>query len=114
MKKTIVLLIAVTLTFSAFAQTGKDTMPESKSDTAMQVKYTCSMHPDVTSDKPGKCPKCGMGMVKKKMKMEAKKTYTCSMHPDVVSDKPGTCPKCGMKLVEKKTKNDKKMDMKKG
>jgi len=25
--------------------------------------YTCLMHPDVVSDKPGKCPKCGMGLV---------------------------------------------------
>ena len=23
-------------------------------------KYTCSMHPEVMLDKPGKCPKCGM------------------------------------------------------
>lgn len=28
--------------------------------------YSCSMHPEVTSDKPGKCPKCGMILVKKK------------------------------------------------
>ena len=28
--------------------------------------YTCSMHPEVTSDKPGKCPKCGMELIKKK------------------------------------------------
>ena len=27
--------------------------------------YTCKMHPEVTSDKPGKCPKCGMDLVKK-------------------------------------------------
>ena len=27
--------------------------------------YTCSMHPEVKSDKPGKCPKCGMSLVKK-------------------------------------------------
>ncbi|MEO6357709.1 MAG: heavy metal-binding domain-containing protein [Ferruginibacter sp.] len=26
--------------------------------------YTCSMHPEVISDKPGKCPKCGMELVK--------------------------------------------------
>jgi uncharacterized paraquat-inducible protein A len=24
------------------------------------LSYTCSMHPEVKSDKPGKCPKCGM------------------------------------------------------
>lgn len=27
--------------------------------------YTCPMHSEVTSDKPGKCPKCGMELVKK-------------------------------------------------
>ena len=27
--------------------------------------YTCSMHPEVISDRPGKCPKCGMTLVKK-------------------------------------------------
>lgn len=29
-------------------------------------KYTCPMHPEVNSDKPGKCPKCGMALVEKK------------------------------------------------
>jgi hypothetical protein len=28
--------------------------------------YTCPMHPEVTSDKPGQCPKCGMNLVPKK------------------------------------------------
>jgi hypothetical protein len=27
--------------------------------------YTCPMHPEVTSDRPGTCPKCGMALVKK-------------------------------------------------
>jgi hypothetical protein len=28
--------------------------------------YTCSHHPEVVSDKPGQCPKCGMDLVPKK------------------------------------------------
>ncbi|PZR24308.1 MAG: copper oxidase [Flavobacterium psychrophilum] len=33
-----------------------------------QVSYTCSMHPEIHSPKPGKCPKCGMALVKEKAK----------------------------------------------
>jgi mercuric ion binding protein len=32
---------------------------------AQKADYTCPMHPEVHSDKPGKCPKCGMPLVKK-------------------------------------------------
>jgi hypothetical protein len=28
-----------------------------------EIVYTCSMHPEVRSDKPGTCPKCGMTLV---------------------------------------------------
>lgn len=28
-------------------------------------KYTCTMHPDVSADKPGLCPKCGMELVER-------------------------------------------------
>lgn len=27
--------------------------------------YTCTMHPEVITNAPGKCPKCGMDLVKK-------------------------------------------------
>ena len=27
--------------------------------------YTCTMHPEVITNEPGKCPKCGMDLVKK-------------------------------------------------
>ena len=90
-------LVGVT---SSFAQTSKQKTPTTKSDTSEKYIYTCTMHPEVMKDKPGKCPKCGMTLVKKKVD----KIYTCTMDPDVVSDKPGDCPKCGMKLVEKTSK----------
>jgi predicted RNA-binding Zn-ribbon protein involved in translation (DUF1610 family) len=89
------------LSVSVFAQDTTKQKPKMQ-----QVKYSCPMHPDVTSNKPGKCPKCGMDLVRsEKKQMKMAKTYTCSMHPDVSSDKPGKCPKCGMDLIEKK-KND--------
>lgn len=34
---------------------------EKKKERNMTV-YTCPMHPEVKSDKPGKCPKCGMNL----------------------------------------------------
>jgi rubrerythrin len=30
---------------------------------ATKQLYTCPMHPDVISDQPGQCPKCGMDLV---------------------------------------------------
>jgi hypothetical protein len=69
--------------------------------------YVCPMHKDVRSDKPGKCPKCKMDLVKKEITKSAarKVTYTCPMHPTVKSDKPGKCPTCNMTLVpESKSK----------
>ncbi len=32
---------------------------------AVGAAYTCPMHPEVASGQPGKCPKCGMALVKK-------------------------------------------------
>ena len=74
----------------------------------MKNMYTCPMHADVKSNKPGECPKCGMKLMKKKMEM--KTMYTCPMHADVKSDKPGECPKCGMKLMKKEKKMGKKKE----
>jgi len=39
----------------------------------LKVQYTCAMHPEVLSDKPGKCTKCGMALVKKAPGKKAEK-----------------------------------------
>ncbi|MEK9148466.1 MAG: heavy metal-binding domain-containing protein [Candidatus Desantisbacteria bacterium] len=83
-----------------------------------EAVYTCPMHHEVVSDKPGKCPKCGMNLELKKkegvslnpQKKEDKGQYfeeiryACPMHHEIVSDKPGKCPKCGMNLEKMETK----------
>jgi transcription initiation factor IIE alpha subunit len=83
--------------------------------------YTCPMHADMKSDKPGACPKCGMDLKMMDMKMnhsnmemkhdsmhmnqrQSAKTYVCPMHPDQVSNKPGKCPSCGMAMALKAAK----------
>jgi Ni,Fe-hydrogenase III large subunit len=91
--------------------------------------YTCPMHPEVQSDQPSNCPKCGMALVKKDDEMqsmdktgnegekqqhehmhtdmhqqqvkEEKDIFTCPMHPEIQRDKPGNCPICGMTLMKK-------------
>lgn len=32
----------------------------------MATQYTCPMHPEVVTSKPGQCPKCGMDLIVKK------------------------------------------------
>lgn len=102
MKKVIILIIAITTSFGSFAQKAKANSDANKSNNVIST-YSCPMHPDEVSDKPGKCSKCGMDLVlskKEQMKREVMKSYNCPMHPNEVSDKKGKCPKCGMDLKE--------------
>ncbi|HET7239066.1 MAG TPA: copper-translocating P-type ATPase [Terrimicrobiaceae bacterium] len=63
-------------------------------------KYTCPMDPEVVSDKPGDCPKCGMALEPAAGTLH-KTIYTCPMHPEIERDHPGDCPICGMPLEPK-------------
>ena len=67
--------------------------------------WTCSMHPEIRLPNPGKCPKCGMTLIRaesksKKPKASARKRYACSMMCVPPMLNPGKCPICGMKMVK--------------
>lgn len=83
--------------------TNRDLIQEKPVTQEVKVIYTCSMHPSVKADKPGKCPTCGMNLEKKEV---AAVSYICPMHPEVTSDKAGKCPKCGMNLEKKSNKKE--------
>ena len=101
--KAIKMLMMAALTIFSVAVFAQDSTKQKSKMKMEQMQYSCPMHPEVTSKKPGKCSKCGMDLTKSKkeqMKMEVMKMYSCPMHPDVTSDKPGKCSKCGMDLKE--------------
>ncbi|MBS2023059.1 MAG: heavy metal translocating P-type ATPase, partial [Deltaproteobacteria bacterium] len=68
--------------------------------------YTCPMHPEVRSDRPGACPKCGMALEPVAPHPVAKTEWVCPMHPEIVRDAPGSCPICGMALEPKAATGD--------
>lgn len=59
---TIVLIATLAITFSACNNSTPQNKAVESTTTTKQV-YTCTMHPEVHSDKPGDCPKCGMKLV---------------------------------------------------
>ncbi|HLF57814.1 MAG TPA: YHS domain-containing protein, partial [Thermoanaerobaculia bacterium] len=62
------------------------------------AKWICPMDPEVESDAPGACPKCGMALEPATPLVATRTEWTCPMHPEIVRDAPGSCPICGMAL----------------
>lgn len=87
------------VTMPSNQSTQKEGVPKAQAKSVKSI-YVCPMHSKVTSAKPGKCPECGMALVKKVAKppQQVQNKYVCPMHPEVTSDKAGECPKCGMDL----------------
>lgn len=80
--------------------------------------YTCSMHPEVVSDKEGTCPICNMKL-ERRAKAKVQETgsiaaatagsydqwaegFTCPMHLDSLSDTGGICTDCGCGMPKSK------------
>jgi membrane fusion protein, copper/silver efflux system len=57
-----VVMVAAGMFFTACE---KKAAAKAEAAAGQAVVYTCPMHPQVISDKPGKCPICGMNLVKK-------------------------------------------------
>ena len=61
-------LVIFMVTLSACSNSGtQDKSKESTSIAGEKIVYTCPMHPEIISDKPGQCPKCGMELVKREI-----------------------------------------------
>jgi hypothetical protein len=70
MKKNFILAVSVVVllfTLSCNSGTPKPGLKETAPVELTSVYYTCTMHPEIHSDKPGKCPICGMDLVKVEM-----------------------------------------------
>lgn len=52
------------------------------SEVSQAISYTCPMHPEVVSEHPGKCPKCGMDLVKKESQTQGKSAKELQRYGD--------------------------------
>jgi transcription initiation factor IIE alpha subunit len=95
--------IACVLLLTSFAKAQEKAGKKDTTHHAVFYSYSCPMHPNFVSDKPGKCPRCGMDLVqlspKEQLKKDVTKTYTCPIHAEVISTEPGKCPKCNKDLT---------------
>jgi CopA family copper-resistance protein len=92
MKKISLLTAILFVSMFAFAQhdmkamPGMDTEKTGNKQPAQTVFYTCVMHPEIHSSKPGNCPKCGMKLVKEKPKPVKQKVMQAKPKMDMPMD----------------------------
>ncbi len=78
-------------------QSKPQTQPSRQTPTTSPA-YVCPMCPEVSQNKPGACPSCGMALEPDVPLASSRTEYTCPMHPEIVRPAPGACPICGMAL----------------
>ena len=109
-------LVSAGLILTLIACNGQKETTSKKQDTIAQESitekihyYTCPMeaHKNIVSEKPGKCPECGMNLVAVvETQSESAEFYACPMpeHSQHRFEKPGNCPECNMQLVPMREK----------
>jgi Cu+-exporting ATPase len=65
MKTSIVIFATAALLAVTFNACNNNNQANSTTSHPKKGKYTCTMHPAISSDKPGVCPKCGMELVER-------------------------------------------------
>ncbi|WP_316747044.1 multicopper oxidase domain-containing protein [Pedobacter gandavensis] len=68
MKNILMAFLLIFYSIASAQDAKKMKMPNNGTDKQVQTIYTCPMHPEIQSNKPGNCPKCGMKLVVQKTK----------------------------------------------
>jgi hypothetical protein len=70
-----IILVAI-VTFAGCVNQSEKAGDSNTQASTGKVVYTCPMHPEIQSDKPGSCPKCGMTLVKKEVSVDTTHNMT--------------------------------------
>jgi Cu(I)/Ag(I) efflux system membrane fusion protein len=65
MKQLIILSFTMSMMFVSACNQKKDSHSTHQTEVAVEVVYTCPMHPEIIRNQPGNCPICSMTLVKK-------------------------------------------------
>jgi hypothetical protein len=106
--KSIILLVTTIVLYSfqnTFAQHTHEKQDTTLAPDSAKISYTCPMHPEIISDKPGACSRCGMELVK----LEKGKKQSESMQHQMGMM---MCPMHGMVDMNHKHDEPKKDNMK--
>lgn len=104
---TLIIFLLLTVSCSKSDQDSND--HSAHEHQSVEEYYTCSMHPEVREDKPGKCPICHMNLTKIKVDKSQKqstskevneKIYACESDHSITSMAPGECPLDGSSMIE--------------